>query len=112
MASSEWALRGSRCGTQRYFFRNSGTPSTDNLALLVCGVAFHHAGLHLKDRATIEDQFRQGNLPVICCTTTLAVGINLPCYLVVIKNTTSWQGGTTKEYSDLELMQMLGRAGR
>jgi ATP-dependent DNA helicase HFM1/MER3 len=49
---------------------------------------------------------------VICCTSTLAVGVNLPCHLVIIKNTVSWQEGGCKEYSDLEMMQMLGRAGR
>lgn len=49
---------------------------------------------------------------MICCTSTLAVGVNLPCHLVIIKNTVGWQEGGCKEYSDLELMQMLGRAGR
>jgi ATP-dependent DNA helicase HFM1/MER3 len=51
---------------------------------------------------------------VICCTSTLAVGVNLPCHMVIIKNTVTYQGnaGGCKEYSDLEIMQMLGRAGR
>lgn len=49
---------------------------------------------------------------MICCTSTLAVGVNLPCHLVIIKNTVTWQEGGCKEYSDLEMMQMLGRAGR
>lgn len=49
---------------------------------------------------------------MICCTSTLAVGVNLPCHLVIIKNTVVWQEGGCKEYSDLEMMQMLGRAGR
>lgn len=38
--------------------------------------------------------------------------MNLPCHLVIIKNTVGWQDGGCKEYSDLEMMQMLGRAGR
>ncbi|KAJ6189741.1 hypothetical protein N7519_004649 [Penicillium mononematosum] len=79
---------------------------------LVAGVAFHHAGLGPADRHTVETGFREGNISVICCTSTLAVGINLPCHLVIIKNTVSWQDGGCKEYSDLEMMQMLGRAGR
>jgi ATP-dependent DNA helicase HFM1/MER3 len=49
---------------------------------------------------------------VICCTSTLAVGVNLPCQLVILKNTVSWQGGSLRDYTDLEVMQMLGRAGR
>ncbi|CAI7572064.1 unnamed protein product [Penicillium glandicola] len=79
---------------------------------LVAGVAFHHAGLGPADRHTVETGFREGHINVICCTSTLAVGINLPCHLVIIKNTVSWQDGGCKEYSDLEMMQMLGRAGR
>jgi ATP-dependent DNA helicase HFM1/MER3 len=38
--------------------------------------------------------------------------VNLPCHLVIIKGTAGWQDGHTQEYSDLEVMQMLGRAGR
>ncbi|KAE8368724.1 Sec63 Brl domain-containing protein [Aspergillus caelatus] len=76
------------------------------------GVAFHHAGLGPGDRQTIENGFLQGQINIICCTSTLAVGVNLPCHLVIIKNTVGWLDGGCKEYSDLEIMQMLGRAGR
>lgn len=75
-------------------------------------MAFHHAGLGPADRHTVETGFREGHINVICCTSTLAVGVNLPCHLVIIKNTVTWQEGGCKEYSDLEMMQMLGRAGR
>lgn len=77
-----------------------------------CGVAFHHAGLDASDRALIERLFFEGCLQVICCTSTLSVGVNLPAYLVIIKNTVTWADGQTKEYADLEVMQMIGRAGR
>ncbi|KAJ5088803.1 hypothetical protein N7456_012419 [Penicillium angulare] len=76
------------------------------------GVAFHHAGLGPSDRRAVERGFLDGHINVICCTSTLAVGVNLPCHLVIIKNTVGWQDGGCKEYSDLEMMQMLGRAGR
>ncbi|KAL4972547.1 Sec63 Brl domain-containing protein [Aspergillus desertorum] len=76
------------------------------------GVAFHHAGLEPEDRRLVESGYLQGKISVICCTSTLAVGVNLPCHLVIIKNTVSWQDGCSQEYSDLEVMQMLGRAGR
>ncbi|KAE8379979.1 Sec63 Brl domain-containing protein [Aspergillus bertholletiae] len=75
-------------------------------------VAFHHAGLNTGDRQAIENGFLQGQINIICCTSTLAVGVNLPCHLVIIKNTVGWLDGGCKEYSDLEIMQMLGRAGR
>lgn len=79
---------------------------------LSSAVAFHHAGLDSTDRNVVEKGYLNGDVNVICCTSTLAVGINLPCHLVVIKNTLSYQTEGLKEYSDLEIMQMLGRAGR
>ncbi|RFU28853.1 hypothetical protein B7463_g7496, partial [Scytalidium lignicola] len=80
--------------------------------LVPCGVAFHHAGLDLEDRNAIEEAYLRGNISVICCTSTLAVGVNLPCHLVVLKGTVGYQDRTLSEYCDLEVMQMLGRAGR
>ncbi|KAF2841972.1 P-loop containing nucleoside triphosphate hydrolase protein, partial [Patellaria atrata CBS 101060] len=79
---------------------------------VTAGVAFHHGGVDAQDRQAIEKGFLHGNISVICCTSTLAVGVNLPCHFVIIKNTMMYQGGTLKEYPDLEIMQMLGRAGR
>jgi ATP-dependent DNA helicase HFM1/MER3 len=76
------------------------------------GVAFHHAGLDAEDRTAIENAFLRGGISVICCTTTLAVGVNLPCHLVIVKNTVCYSDGGLAEYSDLEIMQILGRAGR
>jgi ATP-dependent DNA helicase HFM1/MER3 len=76
------------------------------------GVAVHHAGLSQQDRSAVEKAYLSGDLSVICCTSTLAVGVNLPCHMVIIKNTVSYEAGAIKEYSDLEVMQMIGRAGR
>ena len=76
------------------------------------GVAFHHAGLDLADRATVENRYLKGELNVICCTSTLAVGINLPCHLVIIKGTTIYDDAGVRDCSELEVLQMLGRAGR
>ena len=60
----------------------------------------------------MEEAFRSGDINVICCTSTLAVGVNLPCYLVIVKNTVCWAENGIQEYPSLELMQMVGRAGR
>jgi ATP-dependent DNA helicase HFM1/MER3 len=69
--------------------------------------------LAYSDRIAVEEGFLNGDIHVICCTSTLAVGVNLPCHMVIIKNTVSYANGEgIKEYSDLEIMQMLGRAGR
>lgn len=76
------------------------------------GVAFHHAGVDINDRTLVERLFLEGGISVICCTSTLSVGVNLPAHLVILKNTVTWADNGTKEYVDLEVMQMLGRAGR
>ncbi|KAF7909318.1 uncharacterized protein EAF01_003036 [Botrytis porri] len=86
--------------------------SKDLQELVGCGVAYHHAGLDAQDRCAIETAYLKGDISVICCTSTLAVGVNLPCHLVVLKGTACFQDGGLAEYSDLEVMQMLGRAGR
>ena len=38
----------------------------------------------------------------------------MPCHLVIVKNTVTYNTelGSCKEYSDLDIMQMIGRAGR
>lgn len=86
--------------------------SQDLQELTRYGVAFHHAGLEASDRAAIETGFLNGQLHLICCTSTLAVGVNLPCHTVVLKGTNHYTDDGPQEYSDIEVMQMLGRAGR
>ncbi|KAL8962689.1 MAG: hypothetical protein Q9193_000938 [Seirophora villosa] len=107
-----WATKGPR---ERLWagptFRLAAQDS-DLKETLPAGVAFHHAGLEALDRHVIEKGFLEGQINVICCTSTLAVGVNLPCHMVIVKNTMCFQEEGLKEYSDLEIMQMLGRAGR
>lgn len=55
-----------------------------------CGVGFHHAGLEPRDRSSLESAIISRQLPCLCTTSTLAVGVNLPAYLVVIKGTRRW----------------------
>ncbi|KAK4245688.1 hypothetical protein C7999DRAFT_42776 [Corynascus novoguineensis] len=86
--------------------------SRDLQEIVGFGVAFHYAGLDAQDRVAVEQGFLNGQLGVICCTSTLAVGINLPCHTVVLKGTAGFMNDKLEEYSDLEVMQMLGRAGR
>lgn len=66
------------------------------------------------DRAIIENAFLQGGVRVICCTSTLAEGVNLPCHLAIVKGTAAFADGIRKvqELTDLDVLQMMGRAGR
>lgn len=76
------------------------------------GIAFHHAGLSPSDRRLIESGFLDGSIMVLCCTSTLALGVNLPAHLVIIKNTSYYDEGQFKPYSESSIVQMIGRAGR
>ncbi|XP_016052709.1 PREDICTED: probable ATP-dependent DNA helicase HFM1 [Miniopterus natalensis] len=79
---------------------------------LIHGVAYHHAGMELSDRKVIEGAFTVGDLPALFTTSTLAMGVNLPAHLVVVKSTMHYVGGMFEEYSETDILQMIGRAGR
>ncbi|KAI3640371.1 hypothetical protein MIR68_001249 [Amoeboaphelidium protococcarum] len=76
------------------------------------GVGYHHAGLSPWDRQIIEQLLKDGSIKILCSTSTLAVGVNLPARLVIIKGTSKYNGTQMEEYSDLEIIQMMGRSGR
>jgi replicative superfamily II helicase len=77
------------------------------------GVAFHHAGLSSGDKALVEDGFRAGLIRILVSTSTLAWGVNLPARVVVVRDVEMYdpiQGN--RDISPIDLLQMLGRAGR
>ncbi|KAM6217096.1 putative ATP-dependent DNA helicase HFM1 [Rhynchocyon petersi] len=80
--------------------------------IFIHGVAYHHAGMELSDRKVVEGAFTVGDIPVLFTTSTLAMGVNLPAHLVVIKSTMHYVGGMFEEYSETDILQMIGRAGR
>lgn len=78
------------------------------------GFGIHHAGMLRSDRNLMERLFGQGVLKVLCCTATLAWGVNLPAAAVVIKGTQlySAQKGSFVDLGILDVLQIFGRAGR
>ncbi|MCS7106390.1 MAG: DEAD/DEAH box helicase, partial [Candidatus Aenigmarchaeota archaeon] len=77
------------------------------------GVAFHHAGLLGKQKKLIEDKFREGLIKIIVATPTLAFGVNLPSFRVVIRDVRRYYAGIGTIYIPvLDYKQMSGRAGR
>ncbi|CAN4098719.1 unnamed protein product [Withania somnifera] len=88
--------------------------SNDLKDLLPYGFAIHHAGMVRTDRQLVEDLFADGSVQVLVSTATLAWGVNLPAHTVIIKGTQIYnpEKGAWTELSPLDVMQMLGRAGR
>ncbi|CAL8311544.1 unnamed protein product [Gadus morhua 'NCC'] len=80
--------------------------------LMMLGVGYHHAGVDVSDRKMVEEAFTRGDLPVLFTTSTLAMGVNLPAHLVVVKSTMHYVSGSCEEYSEADMLQMIGRAGR
>ncbi|CAK4441295.1 unnamed protein product [Aphanomyces euteiches] len=82
--------------------------------VLPYGFGVHHAGMKSEDRTLVEDLFADGHVRVLCCTSTLAWGVNLPAHTVIIKGTQMYSAEKSDwvELSALDILQMLGRAGR
>jgi activating signal cointegrator complex subunit 3 len=78
------------------------------------GIGIHHAGMLRNDRKLVERMFNDGAIKVLCCTATLAWGINLPAHTVVIKGTDVYapEKGGNVDLSILDVQQIFGRAGR
>ncbi|XP_056289492.1 activating signal cointegrator 1 complex subunit 3 [Pseudoliparis swirei] len=91
------------------------TVRDSNLKLtLAFGIGLHHAGLHERDRRTVEELFVNCKIQVLIATSTLAWGVNFPAHLVVVKGTEYFDGKTKRyvDYPITDVLQMMGRAGR
>jgi helicase len=76
------------------------------------GIAFHHAGLHTRQKELIEEHFRKGVIRIIACTPTLAAGVDLPAFRAIIRDVKRFSGHGMTNIPVLEFLQMAGRAGR
>ncbi|CDY22275.1 BnaC02g25790D [Brassica napus] len=82
--------------------------------LLPYGFAIHHAGLARGDREIVEALFGEGHVQVLVSTETLAWSVKLHAHTVIIKGTEVYnpEKGAWMELTPLDVMQMLGHAGR
>ncbi|MBW1928581.1 MAG: DEAD/DEAH box helicase [Deltaproteobacteria bacterium] len=84
---------------------------------LKSSIAFHHADLSSEERNVIETYTRSGEIRVVCCTTTLALGVNLPATTVFL-DARKWEYDERTDslilspMSWAEYENISGRAGR
>ncbi|TPX62729.1 DNA-directed DNA polymerase [Spizellomyces sp. 'palustris'] len=76
--------------------------------LIMKGIAFHHSGVLTQEKEIIEDAYRAGIIRVMTCTSTLAMGVNLPARRVIFRDMKIGRN----HISAREYQQMKGRAGR
>ena len=76
------------------------------------GVAAHHAGLIPAFKEVTEQLFCDGLVKLVFATETLALGINMPAYTVVLDQLTKFTGEGHELMLPGEFTQLTGRAGR
>ena len=85
------------------------------VAVLRKGVAYHHAALPVDIQIEIENSVRSREIDVVCATTTLTEGVNLPVRTVVIAERGYYDGNENRFVpliDDAAMMNAAGRAGR
>jgi helicase len=76
------------------------------------GISFHHSGLLPNQRKLIEKYFREGIIKIIVATPTLAAGVDLPAFRVIIRDLKRYGLWGLDFIPVLEYEQQAGRAGR
>jgi len=76
------------------------------------GIAGHHAGLHVALKALVERLYEDKLLNIVYCTSTFALGINMPARTVIFDSLQKYNGREFAPLTIREFMQMGGRAGR
>ncbi len=80
--------------------------------LLLKGVGFHHAGLMPHIKRAVEVLFERRLLKVVYCTSTFALGVNMPARTVCFDTVVKYDGHTFRPLTNMEFFQKAGRAGR
>jgi superfamily II DNA/RNA helicase len=75
---------------------------------IINGVAFHYGNMPSLVRSGVESLFKNGHIKIICCTSTLLQGVNLPAKHIIIENPKSGDNPMTRA----DFLNLAGRAGR
>lgn len=76
------------------------------------GIACHHAGLHVSLKLAVEQLYEQRLIKVLFCTSTFALGINMPARSVAFHGVEKFDGEEVRPLPVRGFMQKAGRAGR
>lgn len=86
------------------------------LKTLRSSVAFHNADCDINERTAIERGFKEGHVKILVSTTTLSMGVNLPCKTVILADQQKWDATSGSpqlvNWSVGEVRNIFGRAGR
>ena len=73
-------------------------------------MAYHHGDLPIEVRKEIEKAYRNGDIDILACTTTLSDGVNLPIKNFILGSFTGH--GSEFKLSISDFKNIIGRAGR
>ena len=66
--------------------------TSEQEAMYIKGVAFHHAGAHVAIKAFVEELYERKLIKVLYCTSTFALGINMPARTVCLDALRKYDG--------------------
>ena len=90
-----------------------GDAVTPQLATMYrAGIAFHHAGLNVRLKALVEELYEARLIQVLYCTSTFALGVNMPARAVAFDGLSKFDGRELALLTTRQFMQKAGRAGR
>jgi len=82
------------------------------VSLLEKGIGIHHAGMMSILREIVEILFARGMIKMLFCTTSVAIGLNLPIKTSIFTDIVKHDGNCLAILQGHEYMQAAGRAGR
>ena len=82
------------------------------VSLLRKGVGIHHAGMMSILREIVEILFARGMIKMLFCTTSVAIGLNLPVKTCIFTDINKHDGEQLSVLQGHEYTQAAGRAGR
>jgi replicative superfamily II helicase len=94
------------------YLKTEVSPNFELIEMLSKGIGVHHAGLSDEIRALIEWLAEEGQLRVLCATTTIAQGINFPVSSVFLASRFVYNEPHNEEMPPRDFWNLAGRAGR